>query len=211
MPALETFVLVVSVVVLLVLSALTALTQLDPEGVAVLRWLQGVSRWFVPEEKFSEPYGPRGPGRRARRTQRKRERLAALKENPHLAASTQNETETSSSQEDAVSLLIDRLSVSRARSDVHGELQAVLFVVALIMQMESAFQLYEQRLSENRRREKQMLCVQLQNIKAHTLEFPCSGSVLHPTPLLAFSNYYSTSRDSHLCVPCLSVCNRDQN
>lgn len=113
MPALETFVLVVSVVVLLVLSALTALTQLDPEGVAVLRWLQGVSRWFVPEEKFSEPYGPRGPGRRARRTQRKRERLAALKENPLLAASTQNETGTS--PDDAVSLLIDRLSVSRSR------------------------------------------------------------------------------------------------
>ena len=200
MPALETFVLVVSVVVLLVLSALTALTQLDPEGVAVLRWLQGVSRWFVPEEKFSEPYGPRGLGRRARRTQRKRERLAALKENPHLVASTQNETGTS--PDDAVSLLIDRLSVSRASHDVYGELQAVSFVVALIMQMESAFQLYEQRLSENRRREKQMLCVQLQNIKAHTLEFPCSGSVLHPTPLLAFSNYYSTSKDSHLCVPC---------
>lgn len=104
MPALETFVLVVSVVVLLVLSALTALTQLDPEGVAVLRWLQGVSRWFVPEEKFSEPYGPKGPGRRARRTQRKRERLASLKENPHLAASTQNETGTS--PDDAVCLLI---------------------------------------------------------------------------------------------------------
>lgn len=104
MPALETFVLVVSVVVLLVLSALTALTQLDPEGVAVLRWLQGVSRWFVPEEEFAEPYGPKGPGRRARRTQRKRERLAAFKENPHLAASTQNETGTS--PDDAVCLLI---------------------------------------------------------------------------------------------------------
>ena len=79
------------------------------------------------------------------------------------------------------------------------------FVVALIMQMESAFQLYEQRLSENRRREKQMLCVQLQNIKAHTLEFPCSGLVLHPTPLSAFSLCCSTSRDSYLCVLCVFV------
>ena len=68
-----------------------------------------------------------------------------------------------------------------------------------MMQMGSAFQLYEQRLSENRRREKQMLCVQLHNITAHSLESPCSGSVLHPTALLAFSLYYSTSRDSHLC------------
>jgi len=43
--------------------------------------------------------------------------------------------------------------------------------------MESAFNLYEQHLSENKRREKQVLCVQLHNLKARTLEFPCRGSV----------------------------------
>ena len=176
MPALEIYVLVVSVVLLLVLSVLTALTQFDPEGVAVLRWLQGVSRWFVPAEKFSEPHGPRRPGRRARKTQRRRERLAALKEKRHFAASASTQSENRTSPEDAVSLSID----SQFRDARCLVLQAVSFVVALIMQMESAFQLYEQRLSENRRREKQMLCVQLHNITAHTLEFPCSGSVLHP-------------------------------
>ena len=115
MPALEIYVLVVSVVLLLVLSVLTALTQFDPEGVAVLRWLQGVSRWFVPAEKFSEPYGPRRPGRRARKTQRRRERLAALKEKPHFAARASTQSENRTSPEDGVSLFIDRPSVSRCQ------------------------------------------------------------------------------------------------
>ena len=104
MPALEVYVLVVSVILLLVLSVLTALTQFDPEGVAVLRWLEGVSRWFVPAEKFSEPYGPRRPGRRARKTQRRREKLAALKEKPHFAARASTQSENRTSPEDAVSL-----------------------------------------------------------------------------------------------------------
>ena len=98
----EVFVPVVSVALLFTLSVLTVVTQLGPQGIVVLQWLWGAMRWLVPARNAQQPSGPRKPGRRARKTQRRRERLASQKETYPATATQEKECRAPPLVEDAV-------------------------------------------------------------------------------------------------------------
>ena len=98
----EVLVLVVSAALLFMLTVLTVITQLGPQGIVVLDWLRGAMRWLVPTRN-PQPSGQRTPGRRARKTQRRKERLAALKESYPTASIQEKEGGSPPVAEDAVS------------------------------------------------------------------------------------------------------------
>lgn len=177
MPSPEFLVVAASLALLLLVIVLTVVAQLSLDA----RWsgerLANILKRLLSRQDTA--------GRPERKVQRRRKRRRNKRKREDDRVQTREDEAVADT---ALGNLHSKVGVMRHTRMHHGwhisklvdvcvicPQRLVYIPASALVQMDSAFKLYEEHLHEQRERGRQVLCAQLQNFRAQTLQFPCSG------------------------------------